>query len=268
MAIRQGFMIEQTVDFAEAAELAATHGFDFVELNMEYAFQRQRLDADHIQQTLETLGLDLIVHLPYRLDPGSPHHEVREGACRELQAAIDTACELGAEKGIVHAASDAEPKHWGAGRLRSTVFSALDDLAAYGRDHGLEVCAENLKGICTANDFTELFDQTRLSACLDTGHAYATGTTGLAQANLIREFPDRISHIHLNDTRLRSDDEHLPVGMGQIDFTPIGQALRETDWTGTCCHEIYAFDLESRVLGKDGFDACLERASTTKSDSE
>lgn len=261
MVIRQGFMIEQTVDFEEATTVAASEGFDFVELNMEYAFHRNRIDSDEVTRTLTENGLDLVVHLPYRLDPGSPHPKAREGALSELEAAIDVAVELGAKKAIVHAASDAESKHWGTETLQSTVFSALDRLASYGRDRGLEVCAENLKGICTASNFPELFDRTPMAACLDTGHAYATGTHGPAQADLIREYPDRISHIHLNDTRLESDDEHLPVGMGQIDFTAIGHALHETNWTGTCCHEIYAFDLASRSLGKAAFDACLEASA-------
>jgi hypothetical protein len=78
---------------------------------------------------------------------------------------------------------------------------------------------------------------------------------GLAeQAAFLRQHGDRISHVHRNDTRRDDDDEHPPVALGQLNFEPLATAIRETDWTGPCTHEVFGFDLEHVGLGKDRFD--------------
>lgn len=78
-----------------------------------------------------------------------------------------------------------------------------------------------------------------------------------SQAKLIREYGDRISHIHLNESRWDQTDEHLPVGLGKLDFDILATALRDTDWTGTCTHEITLFNLEYVLKSKDVFDQLL-----------
>lgn len=258
MALRQGLMIEHTVEFERAVAFAVEHQFDFVELNMEYTFHRERVEPDAVKSVIEENGLDVIVHLPYRLDPGSPHHHVRAGACRELEAAIEQAAEFGAEKAIVHATSTADTRRWEPAHLRRNLVESLERLNQCARSHGVELCAENLKEPFDVSEFPRLFDQTNVAGCLDTGHAYVTGHGGAEQAELVAQFGERISHIHLNDTRLADDDEHLPVGMGQVEFAPLARTIRETNWTGTCTHEIYAFDLASRALGKTAFTSLLE----------
>ena len=109
MTIRQGLMVCGTVPDSEAFSFAAEHGFDFVELDMEQAFPAQEINPISLRETLVEHGLDVVVHLPYRLYPGSPHDHVRDGACRQLEFAIDTAVELGAEKGVFHAVSGGFP---------------------------------------------------------------------------------------------------------------------------------------------------------------
>lgn len=253
-------MVEHTVEFDRAVAFAEEQQFDFVELNMEYTFHRDRVEPGTIQSGINKHDLDIIVHLPYRLDPGSPHAHVREGACRELEASIEHAAKFGAEKAIVHATSTADSRRWEPSHLRQVLFESLQRLDAVAREHDIELCAENLKHPFDASGFPRLFDQTRVAACLDTGHAYVTGQNGTQQAELLGQFGDRISHIHLNDTRKADDDEHLPVGMGQIEFAPLARTIRDTGWTGTCTHEIYAFDLESRALGKSAFTRLLDTA--------
>lgn len=258
MTLKQGFMIGETVDFAESVDFAARHDFDFVELNMEYTFERQRIDPSHIRRIADEHRLDLVVHLPYRLDPGSPHEHVRKGACRELEAAIDTAIEFDADKGIFHATSSASPEAWGGTKLREGIYETVHRIEGYARDRGFEACVENIKDpFFDASHFPELFNRTEVTVCLDTGHAYATGQDSREQARLIREHGDRISHIHLNETRQGDDDEHLPIGFGKIDFAALATAIRETGWTGTCTHEIYSFEIESRKMSKLAFDNFL-----------
>lgn len=258
MTVRQGFTVEGDADPAAAFSFAAERGFDFVELNMENGFPRDRIDAVGLRHLAVEHDLDLVVHLPYRLDPGSPHEHAREGACRELEAAIDAAANLGAEKGVVHATSWAHPDAWDHDLLRECVYDSVRRLDEYGRERGIEVVVENLKEpFFDAGDFPDLFAATDADACLDTGHALVSGIDGPDQADLLDEHGDRISHLHLNESRRTDDDEHLPVGIGRIDFGAIADAIRETGWTGTATHEVFGFDRAFVALGKRNFDALL-----------
>ena len=260
MSLRQGFMIDATVDFDEGVAFAAEQGFDFVELNMEHPFFRE-LAPDRVRSATADRGLDVVAHLPYRLDIGSPHEHVREGACRQLEAAVDTAAACGAETGVFHATTNASPEAWGAETLREWTYDSVRRVDGYAEDAGVTGAVENVKqSYFDAGDFPDLFGATDADACLDTGHAHARGYSGEEQAALVRDHGDRIAHVHLNETRQSDRDEHLPLGHGVVEFAPVARALVETDWSGTCTHEIYSWDLDSRARSKAVFDGLLADA--------
>jgi sugar phosphate isomerase/epimerase len=229
MTVRQGFTIEGEVDLAEALAFAADRGFEFVELNMDYAFERQRVGAERVRALADEHGLDLVVHLPYRVDPGSHHEHARVGACRELEAAVDAAVEMGADRGVMHATSRAHPAKWAGEEIRPRIYESVRRVDAH--------------------------------ACLDTGHAMVAGYDLAWQADLLREHGDRIAHVHLNTRRGEGgEDEHLPVGIGDKPFEELTGAMRETGWDGTCTHEVFGFDPAFVALGKENVDGWLAGA--------
>ena len=264
--VRQGFMLHDSdvtgVDKPEGFAFAEER-FDFVELNMEYGFEVGRIDADRVADLATRRGVDLLVHLPYRLDAGSPQDHVREGSCRELEAALDVAAEVGAEKAVMHAGTMAHGDAWDRETVVAANVESIGRVREYGADRGVEVVVENLKGpFVDVHDFPNLLSRTDATMCLDTGHAHLSGMGLDEQADFIRDHGDRISHVHLNDTRRDDDDEHLPVGLGTLDFGPLADAMRETGWTGTCTHEVFGFDLEYVGLGKERFDRLLARSDS------
>ncbi|WP_439026515.1 sugar phosphate isomerase/epimerase family protein [Haloarchaeobius sp. DT45] len=266
MSLRQGFLVswvDSPTEYRSVFAEAAGSGFGFVELNMEAAFHRTHVDTRAVGEAARAHGLDLVVHLPYRFDMCSPHEHVRDGACRELEAAVDAAIEMGADRGVMHAGSLAEPERWGEQPIREGIRDSVRRLTEYGIDRGFEVVGENLKGMVDAEELPTFLADTHSDAtmCLDTGHAFVTGMDGEGQAALLREYGDRISHLHLNDTRIHSDDEHLPLGLGTVDFEPLATALTETDWTGTCTHEVFTYDYSRVAQGKTHFDELLAAAS-------
>ncbi|MFB6199001.1 MAG: hypothetical protein ABEI52_12165, partial [Halobacteriaceae archaeon] len=72
MSIRQGFMIGHGIDHVEALSFASRHDFDFVELDLEQGIPPQQFDVEAVRQELDGHEFDVIAHLPYRLDLGSP----------------------------------------------------------------------------------------------------------------------------------------------------------------------------------------------------
>lgn len=262
MDVAHGFTVEGEDDPEDSFAVAAEAGFNFVELNMDHAFHRSRLDPGRVRALSERFDVDLVVHLPYRLDAASPAEHVRRGARRELLAAVDAACETGADRGVFHARSLAHPKKWSHEQVRGLVVDSVAEVADRAADRGFEACAENLKGpFVDISDFPTLVERTDASLCLDTGHAYATGHDAAWQADFLRRHGDRVAHVHLNDTRDDDDDEHLPVGIGHVDFERIAAAMRETDWSGTCTHEVYDVSgHEYAVHSRDAFESMLSDA--------
>ena len=260
MTVRQGFTVEHGADAEASFAFAADRGFDYLELNMDWTFERLRVDPGSVRELADRYGLDLCVHLPYRLDVASPLEHVREGSCRELEASVDAAVEMGAERGVFHGDTLVRMDKWDRDSVRELLYDSVDRVVEYARDRGFEAVVENISTpFFGAGDFPELFDRTEASACLDTGHAHVTGCSLAEQADLVREYGDRISHVHLNDTRIDETDEHLPVGVGKLDFAELADAMVETGWSGTCTHEVYTFDDEPRAFGKRNFERLLAR---------
>lgn len=238
---RLGFVSAYMHPLFEAIRFAGEQDFDYIEVKMNGEADRATFEReeDRLCRELNDADLDLLVHLPYQLDIGSPHGHVREGSCREIEACLEQAAVLDAEKAVIHA----ESRAWlGAGR-RENVFDSLVRLDSVAADLGIELCAENpLRGTVPIDEFDDLFDATDISMTLDTGHARCDGLSSVEIADFVAEHGHRISHMHLNDTQGESDD-HLPFGEGTIDFAAIFEAL-PTGWAGTLSLEIKADGFE------------------------
>ncbi|WP_458188564.1 sugar phosphate isomerase/epimerase family protein [Haladaptatus sp. NG-WS-4] len=241
MDAKTGFVTQVGMAYEDAFDVASDLDFDYVELMMDGETERQRLDPDAVRARAEECDIDLAVHLPFALDIGSPFEHVREGAIRELQAAIETANECGATKGVVHASSQAWKPAWDADELGSNVVESVRMLDEFARERGFEICVENTPGgWFPIHDFDRVFEETDASMTLDTGHARIDGLDSGETASFVADYGDRISHFHLNDTRLQKD-EHLPFGAGTIDFRAILGALPD-DWDGTLSLEVFTLD--------------------------
>ena len=242
MQVRQGFMVEHRGNYRPAFEAVGDAGFDHVELNMGARFSRDAIDPPSVRTAAAENDLDVVVHLPFTVDIGSLHPEVRAGACGELEACIDVAAELEARRAVLHARSFGRPFHWDDELVVDALRASVQRLHEYAAERGVTACAENLEGdVIDVTDVPSLLTGTDASMCLDTGHAYGSGMDGSEQADFLQAHGDRIAHVHLNDTRRDGGDEHLPVGLGRIDFAELTAAMAETDWRGTCTHETLRF---------------------------
>jgi sugar phosphate isomerase/epimerase len=64
-----------------------------------------------------------------------------------------------------------------------------------------------------------------------------------------------VGHLHLVDTR-GGGDEHLPVGMGRLDFETVFRGL--DGWSGTATLEVGTNDFDTIALGKRHVEALVE----------
>ena len=257
-----GFTLGLEMPFGETVAWAADEGFQFVELLLDGPYARERLRADDrvpaMRDGLAAAGLDCVVHLPFAVDPGSPFSPVREGAVRELTLGMDLASELGAERVVFHPSSDAWDLGWDPAETRAFVHDALDDLVPAARERGLVPCLENVvSSYYTAANFPELLERhPEARMTFDASHALLSGMDEPAMAGFLREHADRVGHLHLPDTR--SGDEHLPVGMGRIDFHTALAGLADRGWSGTATLEVGTEDRSTIALGRENLLAVLD----------
>lgn len=248
-----GFTLGLDMPFEPTVRWAADEGFAFVELLLDGPYARERIEdrAASMRAALDAAGVGIVVHLPFAADPGSPFTPVREGAVAELTAGMDLASGLGAERVVFHPSSDAWDLGWTETETKGFVHDALDALVPAATERGLEPCLENVvSSYYVAERFPELLERyPDASMTFDTSHALLSGMDEAAQAAFTREHDDRIGHLHLVDTR-GGDDEHLPVGMGRLDFRRALSGLAAVDWSGTATLEVGTEDRDSIALGK------------------
>ncbi|GGN89337.1 MULTISPECIES: sugar phosphate isomerase/epimerase family protein [Haloarcula] len=255
-----GFTLGLGLDFERAVAWAADEGFDFVELLLDGPYARERIVDRRAQMagTLADHGLDVVVHLPFAVDLGSPFTPVREGAVTELTAGMDLAADLGAERVVFHPSSDAWDLGWTESDCRGFVHESLNDLVPAAQKRDLNPCLENVvNSYYDAASFPELLERyPDASMTFDTSHAILTGMDESEMGEFTERYADRIDHLHLVDTRGGSD-EHLPVGMGRLDFTRALSGLADAGWSGTATLEIGTEDYGVIALGKSNTEALL-----------
>ena len=248
-----GFTVGLDLPFSEAVEWAASEGFDFVELLLDGQYARERITdkCTPMRTALDDAGIDLTVHLPFAIDLGSPFTPVREGVITEFTAGMDLATNLGAEKVVFHPSSDAWDLGWTEVECREFVHDGLDNLIPEAHERGLEPCVENIiSSYYDVTTFPELLERyPNASMTFDTSHALLAGMNETEMARFCRKYANRIRHLHLVDTR-GNDDEHLPVGMGHINFSTVFAGLADAGWSGTATLEIGTEDYDTIALGK------------------
>jgi sugar phosphate isomerase/epimerase len=256
MGIRRGFVTQVGMEYEEAFGRADEFGLDFVELMLDGDHERTRLDSEAVRESADENDIDLAVHLPFKLDIASPFEHVREGALRELLAAIETAADCGAEKGVVHASTSAWSPAWEHADLHEHLLDSVRELDTFADEHDFEVCVENVPGdFFPSESFPRLFDETGANMTFDTGHARMNGMDSDEMADFLDTHGERVSHLHLNDTR-RPADEHLPFGAGTLDFETILAPLRQ-GWTGTLSIETFTLDWNYIETSVERLDALL-----------
>jgi sugar phosphate isomerase/epimerase len=266
--MRTGFVSYDREEYSESIVQADELGFDYVEIMMDGDAHRDHLerDAEAVVDALETRDVDLLVHFPYPLLIGSPHRHQREGAIKELKRCIEVAASVGAEKGVVHPDSYGWRRVWDRAELDSKLIPSVRELDEFATERGLEICLENLFGEFNSLDihgFDAPLSETDVSMTFDTGHAAIAGMTEAEMASFLEEHSERVSHLHINDTRhsdhgYRGQDEHLPIGYGALDFAEALQPVRDGTWDGTVSIELDTEDFEYLETSKRRLDRILE----------
>jgi sugar phosphate isomerase/epimerase len=250
----------------EELESIAGLGFDYFELTMDppqahYTQILQQLDA--IRKKLDRLEMELVCHLPSFLSTADLTPGLREASVKEMISSLEVAAELNPMKVVLHPSYS-----MGLGPLVPDLVAAyaLQSLTAAveAADRlGVVLCLENMfpraNSLVEPEDFADVFERfPTLKLTLDTGHANIGSRGGKRVRRFIERFPERIGHVHASDN-LGKDDNHLPIGAGNIDFRKIVRSFKAIGYDETITLEIFSGDRDYLRISREILSAMIQR---------
>lgn len=130
---------------------------------------------------------------------------------------------------------------------------SLDMVCDIAEEHGLEASYHPHLSTIVENpdELKTIMNRSRIAFCPDTAHLAAGGGN---PAQLIRDYPDRLSHVHLKDLQFEPFAFH-PLGQGVLDFPDIVRAVVESGYDSWLMVELdsYSGDPQSAARLSKGY---------------
>jgi sugar phosphate isomerase/epimerase len=224
-------------------------GFDYVEIGIEepaatpQILMRQR---EQILGSLSVKGMFALGHTAYWVGFGSSHQRVRLGWVEEAKDMIHTASELNIELlnfhfnsrfGMVGATKESRDT------FLQNFIGSMEELTRFAASQKVELMLENVPPenghpLESIQYFSEVMEAVpTLRFHLDVAHAFIENHMKGVK-DYIEFFGDRLVHVHLHDNH-GEEDEHLALGMGNIDLRKVVSFLKEVDYDKTITFEVF-----------------------------
>jgi sugar phosphate isomerase/epimerase len=230
----------------------ASWGFDFVELAIEgpRALPEELLARRReIGDMLSTFNAPPIAHVPWYFYVGHPYPGVRRAYLKETLKVLETAAKLDCTLVGLHIH---EPRGLYSEKLKGNI-DALREVARHASRLGVKLAVENLEEEAfSVEDFKAIFHALpEVKFLFDIGHANMRSLEGKAIFSFIKNFSERMAHVHAHDN-LGEGDDHLPIGAGNIDWPRVAAELRKV-YDGTITLEIHSPDPDYLRISKEKF---------------
>jgi sugar phosphate isomerase/epimerase len=268
MMPKLGNMANPSQDTVKEIEIIGKLGFDFVEISIEgpKAFpENLRRNKVSILKAVKKYRMFIVGHTMWWNDMGSPYEFVRQGWVKESEKAIDIAAELGIRLVNFHFDSvpgilirDSKTKK----RILDNYVKSLNHLVAYARERKVGVMLENgasSKDFSDVETYGYVANKVKgLGVHLDVGHAFIHG--GMRNVlKFINTFKKRIVHVHIHDNYGKRDD-HLPLGVGRIEYERVVKALKRIGYDRTVTFEVFTRDRDLAAHSMEKFRDAWNKA--------
>lgn len=202
-------------------------GYEAVEIHCEEPFfegwgsKKAEKTKKNIKDVLSIIDAEVSLHAPYHdMNIAAINNGVSEEVVRQYEECIETARYLDSEIVVVHPGFVSSRKYRREMSFQKMIKN-LKKITKSAQDAGVKICLENLsskaKAMCVS--ISEIkrtlrrVDMDNLKITLDIAHANTTKEGPITYAKKLKE---HIAHIHVSDNT--GDDNHLPIGLGNIDF--------------------------------------------------
>ena len=204
-------------DLAKAVREAVEDGFG-VELWLGWSPEPGTFDRGRWDEVKELTSDAPYISLHTRTDRWDPD---------SLREEVDLCSYLGGRVLVVH------PSTLGANE-GEVPWREVEEAARYAQDRGIFLALENgpMEVLKEVMHRVEVFsDEGGLGICVDVGHAHMVEMEGEPAVAFLREFRNRLVHLHLADN-FGERDEHLVPGDGTIDWRAVAEELEEQGFSG------------------------------------
>lgn len=229
-------LYEQIISFGKA-------GFDFLDLTIEGP-NAVNIDTEKMLPALDRYNMSVTGHTDPCLPWAYPIKSVQKACLKEFERCAGIFSALGARIMNIH------PCYFCPPAMRHTLvelnIAALNPIVEMAASYGLTVVIENFKSpFDRVSTFQAIFHEVSgLGLHLDFGHANL-GKDG--HEMFCRQLGQYIEHVHFSDNRSAADD-HMPLGVGNINWKNAVNALKATGYDGTITLEVFCDD--PQMLGK------------------
>jgi sugar phosphate isomerase/epimerase len=224
-------------------------GFDYAEIGIEEPRATPRIlmrQRNEILASLKRNRMFALGHSAYWVGFGSSHEKVRRGWIEEAKDMIYVVSALGID--LLNFHFYARLGSVGETEESRNIFikeftDAMKDLTKSAAKKKLDLMLENVppengNPLESIDYFSQVMKAIpALRFHLDIGHAFIeNGMRGVG--DYVNTFGDRLAHIHIHDNHGKRD-EHLPLGVGKIDFRKTIRLLKEINYDKTITFEVF-----------------------------
>lgn len=187
-----------------------------------------RLDRKALESSIALLrsrGCRLTLHGPFwELCLGSCDPLIRQVTLLRWHQMLDLAARVRPRHVVCHTGFDPRHHREQKGQWIRRALTLLEPMVDRAERVQVSLCLENVweEDPSLHEEIFSLLDSPFLGFCLDVGHQHAFSRTPLTE--WVETLSERLLEIHLHDNDGHGDD-HLPVGMGTIDFERLFQTL-------------------------------------------
>ena len=208
--------------------------YPFVEINLDDPVKIES-QLDSLLAIKEKYGIQYLAHYPNEGNPADLKH-LETIFVPKVKRLIAFSPLLGIKKGTIHFWMD---RRWASEKVISEKIRMLSELVDHGERFNLQLCLENLTG--RHDSFARCFAEIpKLKMTMDIGHGQLLSKENTAFGFMDHVF-EKIEHIHVHDNLGGTgvtDDLHLPLGQGIVDYPKILSTLVEKGYQSTITMEV------------------------------
>lgn len=241
-----GIMNNPSRSVYNEATFCGRSGFDFLDLTIEGP-HAATVDISRLRRLLHSHDLSITGHTDPCLPWAYPIQAVRDACLGEMERCAKIFSALGAKVMNIHPCYFCPP----AMKKDLVTFNieSLQPIVDMTAAHDLTLVFENYKApFDRVSTFkTLLAALPGLRVHLDFGHTNFGCDNSEA---FCRELGEKIRHVHFSDNRSRADD-HMPLGVGTVDWRKAVQVLQATGYDGTITLEVFCNDSDMQAAYLD-----------------
>lgn len=199
--------------------------FDFIDLTIE-----NPMEIDERKLKTWIGGFPVVGHTDWSLPIASPYEKIRKAAVEKIKDDIKIFSRLKCEYVNVH--PNVDPR----ARENTILFhqESLKALMDFSSKFGLKIILENMPDF-SLKEMTEISKKLpSLNFNFDVAHAFISKDL----EKIIAKFHSKIVHLHLSDNQGLMD-EHLPLGIGKIDWIKVVKLLKKYKYDRTITLEVH-----------------------------